>query len=139
MEKSFVIIRLFPFSKNPRREIGKNYKIYFTDLGIRNALIGDFNPINIRSDHGGLWENFLFIERLKLHKQKGIISKYYFWRSYGGAEVDYIEKVSDSQTLRAFEFKISGKAFIKTINSFKQEYNSNVEVINKNNYLDFIF
>lgn len=67
LEKSFVIIRLQPFSGNLQREIGRNSKIYFIDLGIRNALIDDFNDIDIRSDRGALWENFIIIERMKAH------------------------------------------------------------------------
>ena len=66
LEKAYVIVSNHPYSKNPRREIGKNYKIYFVDLGIRNSLIGDFNALSLRSDAGFLWENFLFMERRKL-------------------------------------------------------------------------
>ena len=71
LEKSFVIFRLPPYSTNPRREIGKQSKLYFWDLGIRNALIGDFNPPELRPDRGALWENFLIAERLKAHTPAG--------------------------------------------------------------------
>jgi len=70
LEKSFVVMCLSPFSHNPRREIGKQSKIYFLDLGIRNALIGDFNDLTIRLDRGAVWENFLIIERIKAYLNK---------------------------------------------------------------------
>lgn len=137
LEKAYVIVSARPYSKNPRREIGKNYKIYFVDLGIRNSLIGDFNPLVLRSDFGFLWENFLFMERKKLfaNTQKNLSS--YFWRSYSGAEVDYIEKTTNKD-IQAFEFKYSGKTLTKGASSFASDYKTGVKLINKDNYLGFI-
>lgn len=137
LEKSFIIARVHPFSKNPRREIGRNYKVYFIDLGIRNALIGDFNQVELRADIGSLWENFLFIERMKHFANKDQLLQKYFWRSYGGAEVDYIEK-SPSVEMKAFEFKHKTGSLSKGAKSFTNEYKSKVFLINKDNYLDFI-
>ena len=137
LEKAYVIVSNHPYSKNPRREIGKNYKIYFVDLGIRNSLIGDFNALALRKDAGFLWENFLFMERKKLfaNTQKSVSS--YFWRSYSGAEVDYIEKLTNID-IQAFEFKYSGKTLSKGANSFVGEYKTAVKLINKETYLEFI-
>lgn len=137
LEKSYVIIKVHPFSKNPRREIGRNYKIYFIDLGLRNALIGDFNPVDIRSDIGFLWENFLFLERIKLTANNNYSSDYYFWRSYSGAEVDYIQKTPD-QMMQAYEFKYNGKSLSKGTKSFFKQYGIKVGLINKQNYLSFL-
>lgn len=137
LEKSYVIVRLHPFSKNPRREIGKNYKVYFADLGIRNALIGDFNPVEIRPDSGFLWENFLFIERMKYFANKDQKSQTFFWRSYSGAEVDYIEKPL-SASLQAYEFKYGLQALSKGADSFTKAYQVPVQLVNKENYLQFI-
>src|SRR5258708_7011472 len=93
LEQSFVVIRLTPHSKNPRREIGGEYKVFFLDLGIRNALIGDFNDPAIRADRGFLWENFLILERMKAYANENKqLLHYNFWRNYDGAEVDYLEK-----------------------------------------------
>ena len=138
LEKSFVIMRLHPFSRNPRREIGKQSKIYFFDLGIRNALIGDFNDLSIRPDRGVIWENFLIIERIKTHLNRGLSTQGRFWRSYGGAEVDYIEELSPGQ-LKAFEIKFSSAARSRGADTFKHVYASEVELINQANFLDFIF
>jgi len=137
LEKAYVIVSIHPYSKNPRREIGRNYKIYFVDLGIRNALIGDFNPLELRSDIGFLWENFLFMERRKVFAnfEKSVSS--YFWRSYSGAEVDYIEKAVNTG-IQAFEFKYSGTALSKGAGSFTNEYNTMVKLITKENYLKFL-
>lgn len=137
LEKSYIIVSNHPYSKNPRREIGKNYKIYFVDLGIRNSLIGDFNAPNLRKDAGALWENFLFVERKKLFANNQIGSSSYFWRSYSGAEVDYIEKVTNKD-IQAFEFKYSDDALSKGAGSFVKEYKTQVKLINKDNYLEFI-
>ncbi len=137
LEKAFVVKRIHPFSRNPRREIGKQSKLYFIDLGIRNALINDFNDLEVRTDVGAIWENFLIVERWKLFSNQGKTIQSRFWRSYSGAEVDYIEELSPKD-LEAFEFKLST---IKTRRgaSFTNEYGVDVKVVNQENYLDFIF
>lgn len=137
LEKSYVIVRVQPFSKNPRREIGRNYKIYFVDLGIRNALIGDFNSVELRADAGSLWENFLVIERMKAFANRSQERSHYFWRNYGGAEVDYIEHAVNQKPC-AFEFKYGTGVLSKGAQSFTREYGSIVKLINQENYVDFI-
>lgn len=137
LEKAYVIVSIHPYSKNPRREIGSHYKIYFVDLGIRNALIGDFNSIGLRTDAGILWENFLFMERKKLfaNTEKSISTN--FWRNYSGAEVDYIEKPTSGK-LKAFEFKYGNGSLSRGASSFTSNYGTKVQLINKENYLNFI-
>lgn len=135
LEKSFVIRRIYPYSKNPRREIGRRYKVYFYDLGLRNALIGDFNPLNIRQDVGALWENLMFIERYKKINNHNIRVRQYFWRSYTGAEVDYIEE----HPLSAFEFKYSGINISRGSLAFETAYKVKPKLINKENLDDFLF
>ncbi|MDP3724545.1 MAG: ATP-binding protein [bacterium] len=137
LEKSFVIVTLTPFSKNPRREIGKNSKVYFVDLGVRNALIGDFNPMHLRADAGAVWENFLVLERLKSFANRNEQVSHYFWRHYSGAEVDYLEKRS-SRELQAFELKVGSGSLRKGARSFTDDYGVKVQLINGENYLDFI-
>lgn len=137
LEKSFCIVSAHPYSKNPRREIGSHIKIYFVDLGVRNALIGDFNSLDLRADAGSLWENFLFVERKKLFANKAMAVTSNFWRSYSGAEVDYIEKTTNEK-LKAFEFKYGKGSLSKGAHSFTTEYATKVQLINQENYLDFI-
>jgi predicted AAA+ superfamily ATPase len=105
-------MRLPPFSHNPRREIGKHSKIYFLDLGIRNALIGDFNDLSIRPDRGAVWENFLIIERIKTYLNQGRSVQSHFWRTYGGAEVDYIEE-GDAGQIQAYEIKFGSSVLTR--------------------------
>ena len=103
LEEAFVIFRLSSFKRNLRNEIKKSRKIYFWDLGIRNAIIQNFNILELRDDIGKLWENFCITERLKfLHNNQYSVNKY-FWRTYNQKEIDYIEEKNNHLT--AYEFK----------------------------------
>jgi predicted AAA+ superfamily ATPase len=92
LEKAFIIHRLSPLSKNLRSGIRRLNKVYFTDLGIRNYLIGNLNATNLRSDNGALWENFCVNELRKQTQPLSAPINDYFWRNYAGAEVDYIQQ-----------------------------------------------
>lgn len=92
LEKGFVIFHLPPFSRNLRKEIGKQQKVYFYDLGVRNALINNFNPLELRQDSGGLWENYFISERMKANHNRQRFPNTYFWRTYDGKEIDYLEE-----------------------------------------------
>lgn len=107
LEKTYVIFRLLPLSRNIRNEISTSRKIYFYDNGIRNAIIGDFKPIEFRQDIGALWENFMVSERIKKLRYDDWSGRYYFWRTYQQQEIDWIEE-SDSK-FNAFEFKWNPK------------------------------
>lgn len=138
LEQAFVIKRLYPYSKNPRREIGKKYKIYFCDLGIRNGLIGDFNRLNIRNDLGQLWENFIIIERLKNNHYENKLSSSFFWRGYGGGEVDYLEKSEIDGKIKGYEIKFSQNKLSRGAQEFSKRYKIKVEIINRQNFGDFL-
>jgi predicted AAA+ superfamily ATPase len=136
LEKVFVIFRLPGFSRNLRKEITKNKKIYFYDTGIRNALIEDFSLPDKRPDVGALWENFIISERIKRNNYKRAHAKSYFWRTYTGAELDYIEEVSGK--LSGFEIKWKKKKS-KVPKSWVENYeNTDFMVINSENYQDFL-
>lgn len=107
LEKTYVIFRLLPLSRNIRNEISTSRKIYFYDNGIRNAIIGDFKPLEFRQDIGALWENFMVSERIKKLRYDDWSGRYYFWRTYQQQEIDWIEE-SDSK-FNAFEFKWNPK------------------------------
>ena len=92
LEKAFVIVRLGGFSRNLRNEVTSKAKYYFLDNGIRNAIIGQYNLLDTRNDIGALWENFIVAERLKKRSYAGIYGNIYFWRTYDGQEVDYVEE-----------------------------------------------
>jgi predicted AAA+ superfamily ATPase len=137
LEKAYVVTRLPSFARNPRREIGRQSKIYFLDLGIRNALIGDFNDVSLRPDRGALWENFLIVERYKSFLNRGLPAGGRFWRSYGGAEVDFIE-TSPPVGLQAFEFKMTGANLGRGAESFRRAYQTEVRLVNRSNFLEFL-
>jgi predicted AAA+ superfamily ATPase len=103
LERSFVIFRLSPYAANQRRAISKLRKIYFWDTGIRNALIQNFNPLDLRTDSGALFENWMIAERLKRNAYEGKLVTSYFWRTYDGNEIDYLEE-SGGQ-VQGYEFK----------------------------------
>ncbi|MCH9610570.1 MAG: hypothetical protein S4CHLAM81_04120 [Chlamydiales bacterium] len=134
LEKAFVICRLSGYSNNLRNEITKKSKYYFVDLGIRNAVIASFNPLNLRDDVGQLWENFLFIERLKKQTYSQFYGSFYFWRTYNGEEVDFVEEI-ESQ-LFGYESKWSTKKKVKRPRSWYET--ASFEVITPQNYLTFI-
>ena len=108
LEKNFIVFRLPPYTKNKRREISKHKKIYFYDLGIRNAVINNFIFSDSRDDYGHLFENFCVLERMKYREYRGINANHYFWRTYDGAEIDLVEERGGD--LFSFEFTLGNKA-----------------------------
>ena len=137
LSKVFVIYRLGAYSRNLRKEVTKAGKWYFYDNGIRNAIIGNFNPLSIRQDVGVLWENYLISERIKANNNNRLGKEYYFWRTYDKQEIDLIEEGSGS--LNAFEIKWGNKN-PEAPGAFKDAYpNAIYEVINRENYLKYLF
>jgi predicted AAA+ superfamily ATPase len=137
LEQAFIIFRLSAFSRNKRNEITKTRKIYFYDLGIRNSLIQNFNPVDLRPDIGGLWENFLIVERRKYLEYNQIFVNSYFWRNYNQQEIDYIEEKDG--ILNCFEFKWSDKKKAKLPSAFESEYpNHTFKLVNQDNWLEFV-
>jgi predicted AAA+ superfamily ATPase len=127
LEKTFVIFRLPSFSRNLRNEINKGMKICFYDLGIRNSIIRNFNPMDLRTDTGGLWENFFILERMKYHNNHRKIVNNYFWRTYQKEEIDLIEESEGKLTAFECKYNIKKKAvFPKT---FKESYPASEQVI----------
>jgi hypothetical protein len=136
LEKSFVIFSLSGFSRNLRKEINKMEKYYFYDNGIRNSLIKNFNDLDTRNDVGQLWENFLMVERMKNNSYSKLSVNYYFWRTYDQKEIDLIEERGGK--LYGYEFKWNHKD-VKAPEEWIEEYDSSeFEVIDKENFLDFV-
>ncbi len=136
LEKSFVVFRLSAFSRNLRKEIKKKDKIYFYDVGIRNAIINNFSNIDYRNDIGQLWENFIIVERLKKNVYNEMHKNIYYWRTFTGAELDFVEEYDGKLT--GFEIKW-GKKIPKPPKTWLQTYtNARFEYINRGNFLDFI-
>ena len=137
LEQSFVIFRLSPYSRNLRTELKKMRKIYFYDLGIRNALINAFGQADLRNDIGALWENFLIVERMKSQHNNQNFPNHYFWRTHAQQEIDYIEE--KNLKLSAFEFKWNSKKKATAPKAFTKAYpDSSFTLVNKKNYPLFI-
>lgn len=137
LEKSFVLYRLKGFSRNLRKEIVKNDRLYFVDNGVRNALINNFNALKLRQDVGQLWENFIVMEKIKKNAYEQRLVNHYFWRTYDQKEIDLVEEAEGK--LVGYEIKWSGEVKRSTVNLFEDTYpNSEVHTINKENYLDFL-
>lgn len=132
----FIIRRLEGFARNLRKEIRKAGKWYFYDTGIRNAIINNFSALNLRTDVGALWENYLISERIKKISNDNQYAEYHFWRTYSNQEIDLIEERDGK--ISAFEFKWGDKQ-PKIPSAFAESYpDASYLVVNKNNYLDFI-
>ena len=137
LEKTFIIYSLGGYSRNLRNEITSKNKYFFFDNGIRNAIIDQFNSIDLRNDIGGLWENYLMSERMKKLSYRNIYGSSYFWRTYEKKEIDLIEE--RDAILSGFEFKWSNSKNPKATKEWKDAYpNSKYQIINKENFLDFI-
>jgi uncharacterized protein len=133
LEKAFVIFRLRSFSRNLRKEIGKSFKVYFFDLGVRNMIIANFNPFTIRPDVGALWENFCIVERLKHNANNRLLARMFFWRTYDQKEIDYVEEANGQ--IATFECKWQEQK-VKAPREFLTTYpNSTFMVMHKGNWM----
>lgn len=137
LSQVFVIQRLGAFSRNHRKEVSKAGKWYFLDNGIRNAIINDFKPLEVRNDTGALWENYLVTELIKKTLNSVGHEKLYFWRTYDQQEIDLIREQEDGK-IQAFEFKW-GKKAPRLPSVFAKAYpDATFQVINPDNYLEYI-
>ncbi len=137
LEQSFIIFKLNGFNRNLRNELKKGKKLYFYDNGIRNAILNNFNPLNLRDDVGKLWENFLISERMKTNSYHLKNHKSYFWRTHAQQEIDFIEE-SDGK-LSAYEFKWNERKKAKIPKNFSETYSPIIEkIITKDNFHEFV-
>ena len=137
LEKMFVVMNLRGFSRNLRKEISKTSKYYFFDVGLRNALIRNFNPLNLRSDAGELFENWFIMEKIKAASIFDQPANFYFWRTYDQQEIDLIEESAGK--LYGYEVKWNSKAKIRKPAEWLRAYeNSQFEAVNNENYQNFI-
>jgi hypothetical protein len=137
LEKAYIVFRLPAFSRNVRNEIRRNRKIYFFDNGIRNALLGRFDPLDTRKDTGALWENFCISERKKYLENNEIDARSRFWRTTQQQEIDYIEE--RGRQLYAFEFKWNPARRVHISRTFRNAYpNATCDVITPENVHTFL-
>jgi predicted AAA+ superfamily ATPase len=104
MEESHIVKVVTPFARGKRREITLAPKIFFIDNGIRNQLLNDFSgDMTLRPDRGPLLENWAFTE---ISKHVPFQASVHFWRSKGGAEVDFVIELG--RKIFAIEVKAAG-------------------------------
>jgi predicted AAA+ superfamily ATPase len=137
LEQCFVVFRLNGLSRNLRNELKKSKKIYFYDNGIRNALLQNFSPLNLRQDIGALWENFFVSERQKYNLYNLRFAKSYFWRTQQQQEIDLVEEIDGN--FYAFEIKWNEKRKVTFHENFLSAYNpKEINVVSPQNYLRYL-
>ncbi len=137
LEKVFIIFRLPSFNRNLRNELKKSRKIYFYDNGLRNAVINQFNSVNMRNDIGSLWENYLISERIKYNHTHSFFANRFFWRTHSQQEIDYLEEQNGK--ISAYEFKWNSNTKAKFPKKFIDTYQPyKTKVITPDNYRDFL-
>jgi len=136
LSKVFILYKIEGFSRNLRKEIVKNSKWYFSDNGIRNAVIANFNNISLRNDAGQLWENYIISERVKFQQYTRTSVNNFFWRTYDQQEIDWIEEKEGFLT--GFEFKWSEIKVKPPISWIKTYPDAGFEVITPDNYFSWI-
>ncbi|WP_251623498.1 ATP-binding protein [Odoribacter lunatus] len=137
LEKCFIIFRLDSFSRNLRNEIKKGKKIYFYDNGIRNAVLSNFAPLELRNDTGALWENLMVSERVKHNAYSGKFAQLFFWRTHEQQEIDLVEE--EDGKLKTFEFKWNSHTRNRQPKAFANSYpDSPFHVVTPENYWKFI-
>ena len=136
LSKVFIIYPLSGYSRNLRKEVTKSKKWYFYDNGIRNALINNFSPIASRNDIGQLWEQYVIAERIKFNAYRKYQPEYFFWRTYDGQEIDFLEQ--QNQHLKAFECKWQPRSVKKPLAFGKAYPEADFIIVDQTNYLDWI-
>jgi len=137
LTKVFVLHKVTGFTRNLDNEITKKSKWYFYDNGIRNALINNFNPMDIRNDQGALWENYIISERLKYQEYTQTHAHNYFWRTHTKQEIDWVEDTGGK--IHGFEFKWNPNRKVKVPSLWKKAYqDASFNVVRPDDYLDFI-
>lgn len=137
LEKAFIVFRHNQYRKNLRAEVGRLRKVYFVDLGVRNALIDDFRPVDTRDDAGMLWENFCLLERIKYLDSSGRHARQYYWRNSNKREIDLVEE--EKREIRAYEFKL-GKKRPKLPIEFERAYPEATYItVRPSNFNDILF
>ena len=136
LTKVFVLFRVDGYNRNLRKEVTKSSKWYFTDNGIRNAVIANFQPLIQRNDTGSLWENYIISERIKYQSYNRMVVNNYFWRTYDQQEIDWVEEQNGE--LHAFEMKwIDGK--VKVPGAWKKAYpEATFTVVTSDTYREWV-
>lgn len=137
LEQCFVIFRLHPLSRNPRKLLAsRKRKVYFYDVGVRNALAGQLDiPITTQQQLGGVFENYCIVERLKTRLGYQLNVNANYWRS-PDSEIDYLEQSGDH--LRAYEIKWRKQVKNAPPSFVRQFPDAQFSTVTKDTFWDFI-
>jgi len=134
LEQSYIIRVIRSFSRNKRKEIKKAFKVYFIDIGVRNAVIDDISSVDNRNDKGAIFENFFIMDRIKENVTETFPPNFMFWRDRFGSEIDLIEE--KNAQIHAYECKWSNKGETH-FNKFLKYYpNSNTRIVSPDYFLN---
>lgn len=137
--KSFWIIRLPSFSNGHRYELKKSHQFYFTDVGIRNGLIQNFNSLEMRIDHTALWKNWLIAERIKWNDMNLRKKEYFFWKTHTNQQVDLIEVDPITGKTEAFQTLWDKRKKPKLPKAFTAAYpDIKTHILNRSTYWRFL-
>lgn len=137
LETGGILFRLPCFFNDFRYELKKSHVIYFADNGIRNAIIRNFNPTDLRNDLDMLWRNWLIAERIKWNKLNGRSVDYKFWRTHTRQTIDFIE-FSEGKT-QAYKTSWEKKKKVKFPLQFTESYPSiSTHILNRSTYWGFL-
>ena len=129
-QESYLITLLYPFSRRELDTLSKRPKVYFYDTGLRNALIGNFSPLDTRLDTGHLFENFIIMEAIKAKSYQNDSSKLFYWRTKQGSEIDLV--IEHNQRLIGIEIKWNKG---RNNTAFSNRYpEATTKIINRENY-----
>ena len=118
LEQSYIIKIVRSFSNNHRNELKKAFKVFFLDLGIRNVIIDNLDPLKNREDKGVVFENFFFLELIKKGSLENFSPRVFFWRTTDKIEIDFIQQKNTA--IQAFECK--WKKEMVSFSKFKKLY-----------------
>jgi len=136
LEQANILFHLPSFKRKLRKELGKLRKVYFYDTGLRNAVLQNFNPLHLRLDTKAMWENFFISERIKVNRGHARLTSAYFWRTYDGTRLDYLEE--ENGRLSAYACQWVPSRWQAPLTFVKTYPGSAVNVARPENFTEFL-
>ena len=137
LEHCDILFKLPTYYNGFRYELKKTHVFYFYDNGIRNALIRNFNPIDLRNDLDALWKNWLISERIKWNRMNGKQRNYQFWRTHTRQTIDLLEFSENG--VQAYKSSWEKRKKIKFPKQFTDSYpNISNHTLNRSTYWGFL-
>ena len=105
LEGHYLIRRLPPYYANVGKRIVKSPKVYLRDSGLLHYLLGVSSERSLLEtpQRGRSWEGFMIEQLIALELLKFSAARFYFYRTYAGAEIDLVIERGELRT--GYEFK----------------------------------